>query len=126
MKTFIGTCLLLMSPILLRAQVTSPHIGFLSGGDLVAQCRNEPSNNSIDYFTPCTAYILGVQVGIAQAWRTNPKDGIPICISMGTPQDQLVGAVLKYAETHPEDLKAPAWKIVIDSPLIDFRCPNSK
>ena len=106
MKTFIGTCLLLMSPILLRAQVKSPHIGFLSGADLVAQSRTELSNKSIDYFTPCTAYIL-VQAGISQAWKTNSKDGIPICIAMGTPQDQLVGAVVKYAETHPEDLKAP-------------------
>jgi hypothetical protein len=95
--------LLLKSAILLRAQ-TEPHhaIGFLSGADLVTQCCNSPVNNSLDYFTPCTAYILGIQAGFSQAQRTNPKPEISICIPMGTPDDQLVGAVIKYADSHPQ------------------------
>jgi hypothetical protein len=113
-----------MSAILLRAQ-TKPHhaIGFLSGADLVTQCGNSLVNNSVDYFTPCTAYILGVQAGFSQTQRANPKPEISIRIPMGTRDDQLMETVLKYADSHPQYLKAPAWKIVIDALSVDFRCP---
>jgi hypothetical protein len=113
-----------MSTILLRAQ-TNPHhaIGFLNGADLVTLCRNSLVNNSVDNFTPCTAYILGIQAGFTQAQRTNPKPEISICIPMGTRDDQLVEPILKYADSHPEYLKAPAWKIVIDPLRVAFRCP---
>lgn len=126
MKTFFGVCLLLLLPICLKAQVPTTNIGFLSVDDLVGQCRQGSEVESHKtYFTPCTAYILGVAAGTNQASRAHPKDGIWICIPMGTPKDKLVGVVLKYAESHPKELKAPAWKIVIDSLLVEFPCPNS-
>jgi len=123
MKIFFGLFLLLLYPFCLRAQSTN--IGFLTGNDLVTQCRHDLTvNTSKTYLTPCTAYILGVDAGTNQASRAHPKDGIWICIPMGTPQDRVIGAVLKYAEKHPEEAKLAAWKIVISPLLIEFPCPN--
>jgi hypothetical protein len=124
MKTFILLCLLIAFTVTLKAQDNVPKIGSLTGADLVRECHAIPSKTSIDYLTPCTAYILGVDAGIGQGERDNPHPNIALCIAMGTRQDRLVESILKFANAHPEYLKAPAWKIVIGGLQAEFRCPG--
>lgn len=73
-----------------------------TGGDLLVACTQDPAGK-----TACSAMVLGVANGamLAQA-ETGQK---ALCPHIGQSPRDLVAAVIRYLEAHPEDRSRPAF-----------------
>lgn len=94
---------------------------FFTGDALYAQCSAKPDDAGYAVrHARCFGYVLGV----SDAQQAGQGAGAPgrVCLPPSATSPQLVDAVVRYLEAHPEKRSVAAQDLVLESLAAQFPC----